>query len=1580
MTRLFTTKTEQKKHNGFTLMEVLITVAIIIVLCALTIPSLPKIKTGLETTALNQTAKEIYMAAQDRLAQERHSDNLEHFSTVIKDNEAGLSGEQKRNLKSNTAFGGKPGDYGTDSNWESLYFVKDSDATFMSYVLAPDAIRNYTGEYIIELNPETGDVYSVFYSESDSLLNKYLINGAKLYGDRSKATLKSEKVGYWNGKTSDSSGEGKIAASFNIDKPFNGEELYTGLTISFDKLSFPDGMNINTAFDDLQFIVTMTDEHGSDPVVKTFTKRAGDIAGPIQNIEDNECAFRVEMVMDSMAKGKEFSSFAPGLYPGDNITMTAQAVCSSLPGGLNMQSENSVTFNSLYAEGTFEGDHSKDILVAKLRHLNNLSIYGTATGKKNEVSKVIQTKNIDYDFDNTSSAEYDVRNFSETTRNVGAVNPLKAEGGMDPVRNDYLFGKSGVKALTGGYDGQGNVIKNMDILQGESGSGLFEYANCNLTGINLANPLVKGGSNSGALAGNTYGGTVDSCSSYVSTKYCYNNAKSIEDLVGDRYICATDGTNNIGGLIGRADSTAISNSFGAVKTGKSNCTQVGGLCGNLSGGSITNCYGSGPLSGKTNVGGITGTNSGTISGSFSTSDITAGTNNGGLSGNATGNISNSTYYGKMTAGTGCGVYVGSGSTGTVSGCRYLQQNEYNSEFKDAGNQSYDTFNADAKANDSVNSHPYVNDTTDIGNVFPFAYLKKDGTVIDYYGKWPKKLEEPTKTEIPTLVYYEKYQKGSETMFGAHAYRDGVVAVDTLLKADQDGTLEGGWTLIEDGYGIFMLNDEMPSPQTTIYFNGAEYSAPKFSESVQSIGRVKINSTQERTLYVFKAIGKKTILQPIEWVEPGTCSDYYRKVGIESANGTQLGSMSAYYDPLFAKAAYNFSKKYSELTDADKPNVLSTGVCVRSARQLNNLGRYEFCWNKVNNTSVKFNQEISIDFSKYVKTYYGIDPYDLTNTASGNTYRNKPIGRSGAAFKNDYNGQGCRIYKYSLATSDSTTRYSGLFGYIDNSSIRNVHMMAYTSKGDTLSGSISQTLSGSENIAVGGLVGQVGDNGTVENCSISGYKVTAKGSGNLTSSHNAAVGGLIGCSSGSVKYCTAVNDLTELSTTGTIGAYLQSRTVTWGLGGLIGSKINGECEYCYAGGKLAMSYSSTTGYGNKTFNVGGVSGGTANVYSTSKSKGDMAEYVRYCYSYCTASNVTSGKYYGDGVNAIDCMYLDDKENSYVQHAVTAQENLQIDSIYYDSNIIATTKGIANIEYDSFVTPDKVVESYPWSNTMTGKYPLSGIIKRGNVQNYASSSNDHVHYGDYPFKEIESDFTGRVGMVKAVNVRLALTLIYVPFIESAYNNYGQTGMSYSLNSLGIPGILKSGDYRTMDWSDYIFSSEGNYYIYWNVPESEYKNWSVATFKRTRKNAYSSWGAWELVNDPAFTMSELPNAKGLSSKNGANAAVCNGSDGNTQYVTKFTYTTDKGNKKYVYITYGWNPTEGNFTNYPELDNLPDSINSMSIDEVMNTIPPEDTDIIESLPEAENEKSTDPTEPTTVPEEKNSPTEPSSAEKQTE
>ncbi len=636
------------------------------------------------------------------------------------------------------------------------------------------------------------------------------------------------------------------------------------------------------------------------------------------------------------------------------------------------------------------------------------------------------------------------------------------------------------------YDGNGFGLYDFDIVGSTANIGLFATTkNMTFKNVTLVDAKVRAADNE--LGRDHVGGLVGSATSTVfqncAVRLRDENPMGVKYFEGvsrlrDRSIYA-EKSNNVGGMVGKAQGCTFADSYAAVWVQGQD--SVGGLVGNMDSGAINRCYTSEDTVGGSRVGGMVGNMKGaTVTGvtgapCYATGDVQGTQNVGGFVGAAQdSDFINANSYGKVVDINSTknnvhgfvGKIGGSASDSTFVACNYLTMNGYNKSLDadPSGAQprlfgDFALLNADdgTYANSADDSHPYTISET----VFPFPMLKEnkdtngDGQVdsndaqktIPHYGDWP--VESTVQT---CMVYYEKYEDGT---YGFD--------VCTSLKGDNDSAntwvynslWEGDFTVVEDGYAI--LSSDRLTDMYQIGENGQKITNGTLGELTQIFNGNMVlasgsNKVSENVFIYPLPNDLQGMSDAYENAMKQTNATYYQKLILSGYNNsaTVFENYTFYYNPVLAKTVINPKpeqvdhpfdvipgsnpeKRYCP-TAADMPT--PSASIIRSARQLNALGRINWYWDK----NFVFKQECHVNFSKYTKNYIGL-ALDLSGAGqkADNPYRNVPIGTEAKPFAGMYDGGGNRIYDYCQETTGVSA--TGLFGVIDGACVQNVILMA-----------------------------------------------------------------------------------------------------------------------------------------------------------------------------------------------------------------------------------------------------------------------------------------------------------------------------------------------------------------------------------------------------------------------------------------------------------------------------------------------------------------------------------------------------------
>ena len=574
-----------KRHNGgFTLTEMLLTVAILVVLLGLAMIPITRLRRELRQTELDAKAEIIFMAAQNRLTQLRAAGRSEDYQTGVK------------------PLGIVPRDADQEAgDYSGLCYVASGDAAADSILPEGQVDAELRrASWVVEFDPKSGSVYAVFYSEEELNYRPDSFNGLRYRAQRLK---NGAAVGYYGGDSVGALITGDLESEVEV---VNGEQLL---------------LNISCAMqggEALHFYVTLRDEYGNT-TGEIELKRNGEVTPG--------STYRAVMVLDDLTEGAglrfgQQERFRM-LVPGADLTITVRVTSDS---GQVDEARVVRTANSLFS-GVSDTAAGRTARIACGRHLQNLDqdsgLNDSRAAKR--VVRAVQEKDIRFEG-------------GENEEDWASCYPGQT---FRPIRNGELKEYDSTTAAAG-------VTYHPVIygLTAESGgdAGLFEYVRGGaLRHITLADAKISGGGSVGALAGSTSGSvTIEGCLAYISPArgsltgaesawlrggtagglvgtseggtltvtgsaaatvidgrqqaggllgYSKGGAVSIEGSYADCYLFADAGSGSAGGLIGACYGTSVISIADCYAAGFLSGGTTGGLAsGELSGGTLRRCY------------------------------------------------------------------------------------------------------------------------------------------------------------------------------------------------------------------------------------------------------------------------------------------------------------------------------------------------------------------------------------------------------------------------------------------------------------------------------------------------------------------------------------------------------------------------------------------------------------------------------------------------------------------------------------------------------------------------------------------------------------------------------------------------------------------------------------------------------------------------------------------------------------------------------------------------------------------------------------------------------------------------------
>lgn len=743
MTPFFSQKTKYRKYetanSGFTMVELLTVIAILLLVGLIAVFSLSKLRRSLRQHELDARAEIIYVAAQNRMAELRAAGCEGLYSKGLSDGDNGVYA---------MAFDGTHMDESSrDVEFCYLYVNDASDKrTGAPAALLPDTAVDkdlWNGCWCIEYAPSTGSIYAVFYSESPLPSHTDLNGNYRNFNYRARTA----SVGYFGGDIAQTQDISKFNPSISIE---NAEKL----TVTF----YSNNPSDDTSAHPLTFTITISDQFGG-----SYTRTVTGLQGGLQQLDSRN--YKYQWVLDDLTSpNKRFFAQTVGKV-SCGTPITIKLTVSSTDPSIDTVFTTRTT-NGLFDDRTDLGYGENTALVAYGRHLANLS--DTSHVNAAIITSAVQVDDISFFDDPADKTDW---------YSLYTANGVK----FSPIYNKNLTSFSGIHFTSGSYEQ--HIINGLTV-SSPSAAGLFSTFSGKISNAILVNSQITGGV-AGGLAARTDGAlTLENCRVYLT------ELSGLKAASADAVPARITGT-TAGGLVGIADhSLTIQNSFASTIIKGS--TAAAGLVGHAQGAvSVSRSYADSYLTAPT-TGGLVGT-TGSISGLSLRDSYAAGYQvaTDAAAGFVAGRLTNahSAYsacafpgtpqiiYTTAAEGTAANVssvfYLTSGLdgrsihslTGTTQGLPYAQMSA--ASFLTALNSTaFTTASADTTV-------PY-NLLSQGLSTYSYPLL----TGMNHYGDWQAEFE------AEALVYYERYEGGVVGFFGGN--------VDNL--ADDK-------TIVGDGYAV-----------------------------------------------------------------------------------------------------------------------------------------------------------------------------------------------------------------------------------------------------------------------------------------------------------------------------------------------------------------------------------------------------------------------------------------------------------------------------------------------------------------------------------------------------------------------------------------------------------------------------------------------------------------------------------------------------------------------------------------------------------------------------------------------------------
>lgn len=909
-------KNRRKGKAGFTMSELLIVVAIVIVLFAVAVLSLVTIQKNLRQKELDSKAEILYVAAQNRMSELRAGG----YESLYQYDENKVNGVAKVGLIPLDA----PEEDAEDAiTKDTLCYVVSADRVEVGKAAAsvlPESSVDaelWNNHWVIEYDPESGSVYGAFYSEEEitsgdvsttlpTYLNRMRVRQTRLHN--------GAKIGYYGGARVISGTTDTLKPDISID---NREKLTATFYCN------------NPYADELTFNIKVSDGRNEYVKVVKYSELR----------QLNSKTWYYTWVMDSLESEKTrfYNQTDHKLACGTDITVTLSV--ESQNANVDGKSYTRKT-NSLfrYAEGTPAGT----ALIAYGRHLQNLD---EASHVSDTITRAVQVSDLSF-ADDTADNEDWYSFYRDDTFTPITNKYLKSYDGYSEVDNVKLY----------------SSISNLHITKAAQNgdAGLFstfngEIKNVTLTGMRIDN----GGQNVGALIGSVSDAVkITNTRVYLSSKK--GDLADIETVDSPEKVQPWLEGKIVGGLIGMVTET------GSVSVTDSSASTVIRADGGAAGGLIGAVY---------NAATITDS----YADCYLTADRTGGLiakAEGGSEVAATGtSITLKDFYaaGYQTATVDAFGLVGGSNViaiGGYSACVYnVEENaKVHSTVNTMGSASNVYYLTDGGLsgggaskweNDNQTKPKTYKELSESGfakgiskaftsssgaATFPYNLMDQGLTYYTYprleklnhYGDWQAEFESGA------LVYYERYEDETYGFYGANL-----------------STLKTSKFVVGDGYALAYIEKKDATDNVTVTYANDKTIQVLFDSAIETT-----DDTTNTKYYLYPLSKKVVNTEYIDTAEPDT---FYQKITIEdTANSTNT---EYYYNPHFAKTV---------TVNENKPQAPET-VCIRSARQLYALSLYYPQYADAVKDSV-FRQELNIDYSRYEWTKYDVVPAKISTQA------------------------------------------------------------------------------------------------------------------------------------------------------------------------------------------------------------------------------------------------------------------------------------------------------------------------------------------------------------------------------------------------------------------------------------------------------------------------------------------------------------------------------------------------------------------------------------------------------------------------
>ena len=519
-----------KNSNGFTMAEMLITVAIIVILCGFGFVAVIAHQRNLKRMEMDETAQEIFIAAQNHLT-------------------AAKANGQWSSFLEKTAAEGQDGSRGTAISYERSDYNKASDADaasrqFYYFTTENTAVKNGAEALIlpegsidetlrghhfyVEYDAASGTVFGVFYTDSDHAItaddaqkvSRTEPNDRRDYKADGKRTI----IGYYGGALGELNSPGDLYAPsvavrnaeslvlYVVDKNYyrpvssktGAQNFKTKLKLTFEGVTSGkkavkevDPSSPSSQTDAFSSAVLAEESDGTFNVV---IPSSGASAQQTKAVKAEYYA----IVLDSIVrKDGHFANLFPEFIPGEDIRITVTLTSDKAGEDVSQTVTVNSLFNSVKTEKNGITASKTVVTVSNPRHLENLSsevsgvdFAGKQIVKGTTVDTVSVVRNLFWDKDAEAENVAKAQNQRETVTAflpaIASATGMKSEYGYNAggARDAAAITKENLQVYpysASGTENAANSSGNSAPTPAEEGENLITKGSC----YGITNTAIK---------------------------------------------------------------------------------------------------------------------------------------------------------------------------------------------------------------------------------------------------------------------------------------------------------------------------------------------------------------------------------------------------------------------------------------------------------------------------------------------------------------------------------------------------------------------------------------------------------------------------------------------------------------------------------------------------------------------------------------------------------------------------------------------------------------------------------------------------------------------------------------------------------------------------------------------------------------------------------------------------------------------------------------------------------------------------------------------------------------------------------